>query len=96
MIFCRSIILCYIVLSSNYGFGQERNKEIIDSLTDLLPKVSGESKFEILRELYSRTRSVDNKKAYNISKEAISTAQESNDSLLLIRAYRMNSYALAD
>lgn len=73
---------------------QSQDIKKTDSLNKVLPNVSGSVKFDVLRELFSLYNTFDYDRSYAVSLDAINVAKESKDSLLIIRSYRMNGYAL--
>jgi tetratricopeptide (TPR) repeat protein len=67
----------------------------IDTLVKLLPKKKGSGKFEAFKDLFSLYSQFDYAKSYEVSLDALTTATELKDSLLIIKAYRMKGFALS-
>ncbi len=86
------ICIVFILTLYTLASGQERNR--IDSLERIAPTLKGQIKFEVLKDLFSLYNQFDYNKSFSVSLEALNTAKETGDSLLIIRSYRMNGYAL--
>jgi tetratricopeptide (TPR) repeat protein len=87
-------IFSLILLGSMTGtaLGQDSNK--IDSLKKRLQGLGGIERFETLKQLFYLYSSYDYSKMYEVSEDALNTALKGTDSLLIIKAYRMNGNAL--
>jgi len=84
--------LIFLIGLEGSVFGQGIDK--IDSISNTLNSLTKVERFEALRDLYSLYNQFDYTKSYDVSLDALRTAEELKDSLLIIRAYRMNGLAL--
>jgi len=86
------IVSIFVVGLGNFVSAQENSK--IDSIEKIMPTLKGQIKFDALRDLFSLYNQFDYNRSFEVSTEALKTAKETGDSLLIIRSYRMNGYAL--
>ena len=100
VILSRSIHVCVFFIfylstgsfQSSRLFSQDVKK--IDSLNTALQGLVGESRFDILRELFAHYAQYDYQQSLRVAEEAVTVAKGIGDDLLIVRAYRMQGYAL--
>ncbi len=85
--------LLYLILFSTVIWAQ--NNQVIDSLVIEADKHQGKEKGEILARLFWEYRGADNEKASAIANQVMELAKQSNDQLLLARAWHIQGLAMA-
>jgi tetratricopeptide (TPR) repeat protein len=93
--FIRPYILLLIFLALILGSSPGQDLGKIDSLTKGLSGLGGMERFETLKQLFNLYSSYDYNKMYEVSEDALKTALQVSDSLLIIKAYRMKGFSLA-
>lgn len=85
--------IIYLILFSTVVWAQ--NNQVIDSLIIEADKHQGKERGEILARLFWEYRGVDNEKASAIANQVMELAIQSNDQILLARAWHIQGLAIA-